>query len=169
MSFLFILLSLTLNASATNPTAANVNSTPCEERAQQVLKSLEPDNDLRHSLERGERGDCLHQSWMDTMRQFGIKQASFLIEYSWKKEHVTFRIKKISYLKNYYSHYDDSITGRKLRDIRKSGLERQLSDVVLTRVRKSVFAKRHADQVARDVFEANLLDDEALPVLDIIF
>jgi len=141
----------------------------CEQRAQSVMRSLEPDNSLRRALENGDRGDCIHQPWMDTMRRFGIKQASFLVEYSWKREEVTFRVKKISYLAHYYSHYDRAITGRTLREIKQTGLERELIEVVLANVKKGPFAVRHADQVAEDVWEENLLDDEALPALGAIF
>lgn len=160
-------LSLLLNLQGPNQTV----KAACEERVQQVLKNLEPDSALRHALEQGQRGDCLHKSWMDKMRQFGIRQASFLIEYSWKKERVSFKIKNTSYLRHYYSNYDtDQIKDRKLlREIRESGLERELREAILKSVQSSVFAKRGKAQVARDVFEANLLDDEALPVLDIIF
>lgn len=141
----------------------------CEERAQKVMRTLEADNMLRHALERGERGDCIHQSWMDTMRTFGIKQASFLIEYSWKHGEVTFKVKKISYLTAYYFHYDRAIKGQRLREIQRSGLERELVDVVLARVKKGPFAVHHSDQVAKDAFEENLLDDESLPALGMIF
>ena len=141
----------------------------CEQRAQNVMRSLPRDNSLRHALENGERGDCLHQPWMDRLRRFGIKQASFLIEYSWKRETVTFRVKKISYLAQYYSRYDRAITGRTLREIKQSGLERELIEVVLARVKKGPFAVRHPDQVAKDVWQENLLDDEALPALGAIF
>jgi hypothetical protein len=141
----------------------------CEQRAQNVMRSLEADNSLRHALENGQRGDCIHQSWMDTMRRFGIKQASFLVEYSWKRDKVTFRVKKISYLTHYYSQYDRAITGRTLREIKQSGLERELIEVVLAKVKKGPFTIHHADQVARDAWEENLLDDEALPAFGAIF
>jgi hypothetical protein len=94
-----------------------------------------------------------------------------LIEYSWKKGRISFKIKNTSYLRDYYSNYDSGrIKDRKsLREIKESGLEQELRDVILSRVKSSVFVKRGKDQVARDVFEANVLDDEALPILDIIF
>jgi hypothetical protein len=150
---------------------SNEAKSSCEERAQQVFKSLTPDNALRHALEQGQRGDCVRKSWMDKMQQFGIKQALFLIEYSWKKEKVSFKIKNTSYLREYYFNYDSGRIkdGKLLREIKESGLEQELRDAILARVKSSVFAKREKDQVSRDVFEANLLDDEALPVLDIIF
>lgn len=141
----------------------------CEQRARNVMRSLEPNNSLRYALENGERGDCVHQPWMDTMRRFGIKQASFLVEYSWKRDKVTFRVKKISYLTHYYSLYDRAITGRTLREIKNSGLERELTEVVLGNVKTGPFAVHKADQVAKDVWEENLLDDEALPPLGAIF
>ena len=168
MKIAFIILSLLV---VLHVQQSNEAKSACEERAQQGLKSLTPDNALRHALEQGQRGDCVHQSWMDKMRRFGIKQASFLIEYSWQKERVSFNIKKTSYLREYYSNYDSGRIkdGKLLREIKKSGLEQELRDVILARVKRSVFAKREKDQVARDVFEANLLDAEALPVLDIIF
>jgi hypothetical protein len=72
---------------------------------------------------------------------------------------------------HYYSNYDAGrIKDRKLlREIRESGLEQELRETILASVQSSVFAKRGKDQIVRDVFEANLLDDEALPVLDVIF
>jgi len=166
MNVLFLLiLGVTVAAQSPVPDSKSV----CEEHAQNVMRTLESDNALRHALEEGERGDCIHQPWMDTMRRFGIKQASFLIEYSWKRDKVTFNVKKISYLTYYYSHYDQAIRGRTLRAIKRSGLERELIDIVLARVKKGPFSVRHFDQVAKDVFEENLLDDESLPPLGMIF
>lgn len=133
------------------------------------MRSLEADNSLRHALEKGELGDCVHQPWMDTMRRFGIKQASFLVEYSWDRDTLTFNTKKITYLTTYYSHYDRAISGRTLRDIQGTGLQRELKNIVLARVRKGPFAVRHPDQVAKDVWEENILDDEALPAIGAIF
>jgi len=161
---LYLLLSSTVQES-------NRSKSDCEERAQQILKSLEPDNSLRRVLEQGQRGDCVRKPWMDKMQQFGIRQASFLIEYSWKKERVSFKIKNTSYLKHYHSNYDAGrIKDRKvLREVRESSLEQELREAILARLQTSGFAKRGKDQVMRDVFEANLLDDEALPVLDVIF
>jgi len=168
MKTAFIILSLVFGLQVQEPNGAK---SACEERVQQVLKSLEPDNSLRRVLEQGQRGDCVRKPWMNKMQQFGIRQASFLIEYSWKKERVSFEIKNTSYLKHYYSNYDAGrIKDRKLlREIRESGLEHELREAILARAQSSVSAKRGKDQVARDVFEANLLDDEALPVLDVIF
>jgi hypothetical protein len=164
-----ITLLLALVVSIFGQTSIPDDKSLCEQRAQTVMRALEPDNSLRHALESGERGDCIHQPWMDTMRRFAIKQASFRVQYSWKHDKVTFTVKKVSYLTHYYSHYDLAITGRTLREIKQSGLERELIEVVLSRVRTGPFAVHHPDQVAKDVWEENLLDDEALPALGAIF
>lgn len=75
----------------------------------------------------------------------------------------------VSYLPHYYSHDYHPFAGRILREIQKSGLERELIAVVLARAKTGPFSIRHPNQVAKDEWEANLLDDEALPVLDAIF
>jgi hypothetical protein len=72
MKIALIILSLLLGSNVHQSSEAKSS---CEERAQQILKSLTPDNALRHALEQGQRGDCVRQSWMDKMHRFGIKQA----------------------------------------------------------------------------------------------
>jgi hypothetical protein len=164
---LLLLLILAYAGSGQSPTAETKSA--CEQRAQNVMRTLEPENALRHALDQGQRGDCIYQPWMDTMRRFGIKQASFIVEYSWKRNTVTFKVKSVSYLKRYYSLSERPIEGRTLREIKRSGLERELIDIVLARVKKGPFAVRRSDQIAKDVWEENLLDDEAIPALGAIF
>lgn len=154
-----------------NAQQVDVAKQSCEDRALQIAKTLETDNFLRRSIEQGDRGKCVRQSWMNEMQKFGIKQASFLIEYSWKNGKLNFKIKSTSYLRFYYSNYDTGEIKDKnlLREIKESGLEQELQEIILARVKTSAFATYKKGQVKRDVFEANILDDEALPVLDIIF
>jgi hypothetical protein len=163
-----LLILLTLIMCAQSPSAELKSA--CEERAQKVLRTLESNNSLRYALERGNRGDCIHQPWMDNMQRLGIKQASFLIEYSWKHGKVSFKIKSVTYFQRYYPDSDEYvIKGRRLHEIERSGLAQELSDAVLARVRKGPFAIHHPDQVDTDEFQANVLDDESLPVIDRIF
>lgn len=164
-----VLLLVILGVTVAAQSALPVSKSACEERAQNIMRALESGNSLRHALEEGQRGDCVHQPWMDAMRRFGIKQASFLVEYSWKRDKVTFKVKNIYYFTYYYSLSDRPIEGRTLRQIRSTGLERELIAVVLARVKNGPFAVRHPDQVAKDVWQENLLDDEALPALGMIF
>src|ERR1044072_7706472 len=143
MRMAFLILSLLL---CSNAQLLEVAKSLCEERAQQVLKSLAPDNPLRLALERGHRGTCIRQPWMDKMQQFGIKQVSFLVEYSWERGKVSFKITEINYHRDYYSYQDDMIKDRKLlRRIKGSGLEKELRDTIMAMVKSSPFAKRSKD------------------------
>jgi len=168
MKTAFMILCFVFSVNAQQP---DITKQSCEDRVLQVAKNLETDNFLRRAIEQGDRGSCVRQSWMNRMQKFGIKQASFLIEYSWKKEKVSFKIKSTSYLRFYYTNYETGkIKDRKLlREIKESGLEQELEEAILARVKSSpLFAKRGKDSVRRDTLEVNLLDDEALPILDIV-
>jgi hypothetical protein len=149
------------NSTGSNPTG--------ESHIQQVIRALAPDNMLRHALERGERGDGIHQPWMDRMKQLGIKQAGFLIRYSWKGQVVTFKFLNVVYSTEYCS--DNSvIRDRKLlKQIHDDGLELELRQAILESVKKSVFAKWHSGQVKDDEFAESLFDDETLPLIGLIF
>ena len=154
---------LILSVIVATQSAAPDSKSACEERAQQVMRTLEPSNMLRHALENGQRGDCIHQPWMDTMRRFGIKHVSFLVEYSWKHDRVTFKVKSVLYFPTYYSWTDRPLQGRILDEIEKSGLKSQLISAVLARVEKGPFTVRQPLQNAKGIWEESLFDDEALP------
>ncbi len=142
----------------------------CEERAAKIVQTLEPNSFLRNSIEQGGKGDCVHQSWMDTMQKFGVKRAAFLVEYSWKNNKVNFKVKNLSYYRSYHLPSDaGEIEDRKtLREIKEGGLEQKLKEVVIAQAKTSAFATYEKGQVKRDSFTANLYDDEALPVFWII-
>ena len=142
----------------------------CEARAVQIAQALDRDNMLRWAIESGEKGDCVRQPWMDEMKQLGIKQVTFLVEVSWKEDKARFKIKSTDYLQTYYRFYDTDIIRNKtkLQEIEKSRLARKLQDVIIAKLKGSRFAIREKGSTSKDDFEANLLDDEALPVLHII-
>src|SRR5262245_2288186 len=73
-----------------------------DERVQRVIASLEGDNTLRIALERGDRGSGVHRSWMDTMRRFGVKHASYKIRFVWGPVFRRLSIQGTSYLTHYY-------------------------------------------------------------------
>lgn len=138
-----ILFTLFLISTTNGQELNNESKTACEQRAKSVLKELKESNSdnffLREMLEHGDRGDCIHHSWMDEMRQLKIKQAWFVIEYKWKNKQVIFKIKRVSYLSNYLS---DEIKDKDLlRRIIEGGLDKKLSDVVLGEAKKSPFAE----------------------------
>ena len=168
-----VLLSLTIIVNAQQASPVRALNPAAESRAQEILRGLEGDNTLRLSLESGERGDGVHYGWMDKMRQYGIKQASFVISFKWKGGVESLKIKKVSFLRRYY-RYDTQIKERTLlRQFREVGLERELRDVILIRAKASV--SRMMKNVAQTAnlnprrhgtLYLNLLDDEALPILD---
>ena len=168
MKIVFLVLLLVLSANAQQ---ANELKRECEARALEIAKTLESSNVLRNAIERGSRGDCIRRPWMEKMRKFGIKQASFVIKYSWKNRKVTFKIVSTSYLRFYYSNYD---TGRikdknLLREIEESGLKQELEEAILAEQKTSAFAVYDKERLKQDSYEANILDDEALPALYAVF
>ena len=149
-----------------SPPVSNLNPA-AESRVQEILKSLESDDTLRHSLERGSRGDGIHYAWMDTMRRYGVKQASFVISFRWKDGVESLKIKKVSFLRQYY-RYDTQITDRSLlQQLRTVGLEREVRAAILMRAIGNLRGHRLGSQrQARGTLYLNLLDDETLPILD---
>jgi hypothetical protein len=108
---------------------------------------------------------------MDKMREHGVKGVSFGVKYKWRKDSVKIKLESPTYSCTYYGEARDIIQDRAiLRQIRKSGLERELSAALLSKLKASkMFAKREPGVGGEERFLAFLLDDEALPVIDFIF
>jgi hypothetical protein len=158
---------------AADPTAAKISAITKakqhsgEERVQQLLQTLEPDNTLRLFLQQGRRGDGVHYWWMDVMRTSAIKQAAFEIDFKHTIRNTDVKIKDVTYMTTYY-RYDTAITDNSmLQRIRATGLEQSLESEILTRARKFLTAqtKRWSKETCGTLY-MNLLDDEVLPLLD---
>jgi len=170
---LLIILPLLFNAPAPRPAAEGAT---CEERARQVLQTLPESNDLRYALAQGARGDCVRRPWMDGMKRFGVKHASFHVRYTITKDKMGLKVEKVFLLRDYYQYGDAHLIKDKRvrREIKESGLERQLREAVLDRLKKE-WAASVQDRVCRNggmgdgTMEGALLDDEALPVIDHLF
>jgi hypothetical protein len=148
-----------------SPPESNLNPA-AESRMQEILKGLESNNSLRYALERGARGDGIHYAWMDTMRRYGVKQASFVITFKWKDGVESLKIKKVFFLRHYY-RYDTQIRERNLlQQFRTVGLEREVRDAILTRAKADLAQRLGKQRQARGTLYLNLLDDETLPILD---
>lgn len=148
-----------------------------DERIAKLKTSLQPDSPLRLALERGERGDGVHHAWMDTMKRFGVRQASFVVGFVWDDGIKSLKISTIRYLHNYAGYDDTEFKDQHvLRQFRDEGLETQLSDEIILRAKENVRrliledVPRSAGGVrphqAHGTLYLNLLDDEALPILD---
>jgi len=167
-------LSLTLIANGQQSVSMNGLTPAAESRALEALKSLQSDNELRLALERGERGNGIRYTWMDKMQQLGVKQATYAVDYGVNDRMGILEVKSATFLREYY-RYDSQIKDRKLlRQIRDSGLEERLHIEILARAREAVLRHlKNANQSAKTsprrghvTLYLNLLDDEALPILD---
>jgi hypothetical protein len=63
-----------LVAMVLSPSENAGSSVPSQEHVKQVFLSLPPDSEMRHYLERGDRGDGVHYQWMDQMNQLSAKR-----------------------------------------------------------------------------------------------
>ena len=119
------------------------------------------------SIKKGQRGDGVRYPWMDKMRELGIKQAFFVVQFSYKNGSYKYRVKEVDYLRDYYC-YDREVTGGKLRgEIRKSGLERELKDAILARIKRFEQPYQPGTVTEGELYHY-LLDDENLPIVDFI-
>lgn len=135
----------------------------CVNRAKEIVERLEPHNFLRRAVEEGEYGDCVQRDWMDKMLQLHIKQANVWVEYSWKKNNLTFKIKGIGYLENYFQGPEV------VKGVRESGLDAELRKFVLGHVQANWGVKRENGNVSRDQFNVHIFADKSLPIFYSIF
>ena len=176
MKSICIVLSLSLTLIANGQQSASVSrlTAAAEGRAREILQGLESDNELRLALERGERGDGTHHGWMDKMQRLGIKHAAYVLDFDSKDQVGIIQVNSRTFLREYYRD-ETRIKDRKLlRQVRDSGLEEQLTIEILARAHEVVLQlfKNGNQKDKRNprrehiTFSLNLLDDEALPILD---
>ena len=145
-----------------------------DERITRVIHSLEPDNTLRISLERGVRDDGIHHRWMNAIKAHGIKQVALIVKFGWSDGVSSLKVSRVTYLTDYYRYNASIRESNVLKCIRASGLERDLRAAIIERANKALPAlMKNVAQTggvrpprARGTLYLNLLDDEALPVLD---
>lgn len=119
------------------------------------------------SIKKGERGDGIHHSWMDKMRGLGIKQAFFVVHFSYRKGEYKYKVKEVHYLRRYYCYEGEVTGGKLLREVRNSGLERDLKDAIFARIKR--FERPYQAGNVKDGDEYHyLLDDETLPIIDFV-
>lgn len=119
------------------------------------------------SLKDNERGDGVHYSWMDKMRQLGVKQAHFVVHFSYKNGAYKYKVTQIDYLQEYYCSNGKRISGKLLRQISRSGLERGLKDAIVARIKKYERPYESGNVKSGEEYHY-LLDDEYLPIIDYV-
>lgn len=129
-----------------------------EAHIEELEKSLPPDSPMRADLESGARGDGIRQTWMDKMRQQGVKRAWVVTFTGLNDPSKEWKVYEVAY----YSAYDregSQITDPKwLERILASGLANELNQVALDRARLSAWHEHDSRLIPID-----LLDDEWLP------
>ena len=119
------------------------------------------------AIKKGERGDGVHYPWMDDMRRLGIKQAFFVVHFTYRNGAYQYKVKEVHYMRRYYCGEGEVTGGSLRREIRKSGLERALNDAVIARIKR--FEKPYqSGNVTEGVEYRYLLDDENLPIIDFV-
>lgn len=146
-----------------------------DEHVKQILNNLACKESKRaiayegfvDAIKRGEKGEGVHYPWMDKMRRLGIKQAFFVVQFSYKHGEYRYKVKKIDYLRRYYCYDEEVRDDKLLRQIRKSGLEQELKDAVVARIKK--YERPYQPGYVTEGEEYHyLLDDEYLPVIDFV-
>ncbi|HKO96561.1 MAG TPA: hypothetical protein VJU86_06205 [Pyrinomonadaceae bacterium] len=119
------------------------------------------------ALRRGERGDGVRYPWMDKMHKLGIKQAYLVVHFSYKNGAYSYKVEKIDYLRRYYCREDEVQAGELLKQIRRSGLEQELKDAIIAKLKKYE-RPYQAGNVTEGESHHYLLDDEHLPGVDFV-
>ena len=178
-TILLLSLALSINVYGQQPASKQIS----EERVQKVILELEAEKQecerlqsymcplmefFLDQLKEGKRGDGIHHRWMDKMKLFGIKQAAFIVHFNWKNGAYHLKVKKITYLKQYY-RYDTEVKDKQLlRQIEIAGLDQELSEAILEEIKPEYSKPKAKESVSEGDAEYNLLDDEALPAYSII-
>ena len=176
-----LLLSLALSVNIYGQQSGNRQTS--EERVQKVILELEAEKQecerlksgmcplmefFLDRLKEGVRGQGIHYRWMDKMKLLGIKHAAITVRFTWKNGAYHLKVKEIIYLKQYY-RYDTKVKDKRfLRQIEISGLDQELSEAILDRIKGQYAKPKAKESVSEGYAYYTLLDDEALPAYGLI-
>jgi hypothetical protein len=116
------------------------SSVPSQEHVKQVILSLPPDSEMRHDLERGDRGDGVHYPWMDRMKQLGAKRTRISLDFTWstwRGRPVDIRVRRIALYNSYDEDCGQISNPERLTLIKKAGLEGELERFAIEETAKS--------------------------------
>ena len=154
-----------------------------DERITQTIKRLEKETD---NLDLGKQQlDCvqldwflthLHgskrtdgrYSWMDKLKQSGIRQVSLELEYKWKKDGIKYRVTSVLYYGDYYLSKTIVRDKQMLAQIRKAGLEKELQNFAITELTKQT-GKYQPGTAKEGTDNITLFDDESIPFAQVVY
>jgi hypothetical protein len=129
-----------LAAMVFSPSQNAGSSAPSQDHVKQVILSLPPDSEMRHDLERGDRGDGVHYPWMDRMKQLGAKRTRILLDFTWstwRGRPVDIRVRRIALYNSYDEDCGQISNPQQLTLIKKAGLEAELERFAIEETPKS--------------------------------
>jgi len=172
MKVLFLILLFSFSSFILGQEKESSKNQDAEKRIEQILTNSQCQESKRYigyewfleSLKKGERGNGVHYSWMEKMRQLGVKQAHFVVHFSYKNGAYKYKVKQIDYLQEYYCSNDKRVSGKLLSEIRKSGLEQELKDAIVAHIKKYESPYKSGNVKSGESYHY-LLDDEYLPII----
>jgi hypothetical protein len=119
---------------------------------------------MRLSLESGHRGDGVRSPWMALMRKEGVKRALIVVSFDWDGKARNMRVVQATYYSKYDTDCAQITDVERLRSIRTSGIDRQLTDFALSRTASSRWLELdNPHPHVSGFYKVYAFDDEWLP------
>lgn len=133
---------------------------------QNLIDSLPVGSRIRQHLEKGDKGDGVHYSWMDKMREQGVKRAMLRTEFTVRKQPTNVKVSRIVYFSKYDADCAQILDPERLSSIAASGLAQELRDVAVERTIKGrwLVLDKGRPHRGRGVGIIELVDNEWVPI-----
>ncbi len=97
-----IILMIFCSILAVNAQYSNNTKEVCNQRNQQIIKTLKTDDPLYLALKRNETGSGIFYSWMNRMQSSKVKQATAVVDFELRGQEVKLNVREITL----YTRYD---------------------------------------------------------------
>ena len=130
----------------------------------EIASFLPEGSTMRRQLEAGAHGNGVHYKWMDQMRQLGVKRATVILRFDWKRHPVNIVPVRILYFNKYDSDCAQITDPERLHAIEASGLTDQLMHFAIGKTKKSNWWYReHRPHASKGTGWVEVVDDEWMP------
>lgn len=147
-------------SSAQKPDAAT------EEWIKEVAASLPADEPLRNLIERGYRGNGIHEYWMDGMKKEGVKEVVVDVKGVWYRfgGFRPGRVARIVYRWDYSRPDSQIVDDVKLESLEKNGLQKELQAVAIKKSKRAIWMRIDSNPWSQAGYtKVCLTDNEWLP------